>query len=140
LDYLLVTPPKHPLLRPRVLDLDHIVEHPLVLGEPVAYSRRRVQEVLHRYDLTDKLQLAVETSSDEYTLSCVRAGLGVGITVGSGRGHLYRGLGVRSLRRWFGTARLGFLWKRGAFIAPAQRELAQAIRSSLSGMHKAANS
>ena len=131
LDYLLVTPPRHPLLRRRVLDLRHIVDHPLILGEPVAYSRRRVQEILHRYNLTHALRLAVETSSDEYTLSCVRAGLGVGITVGSGRGHLYRGLGVRSLSRWFGTARLGFLWKRGAFIAPAQRELAQALRACL---------
>jgi DNA-binding transcriptional LysR family regulator len=131
LDYLLVTPPRHALLRRRALDLRHVVEHPLVLGEPVAYSRRRVQEILHRYNLTSALRLAVETSSDEYTLSCVRAGLGVGITVGSGRGHLYRGLGVRSLRRWFGTARLGFLWKRGAFIAPAQRELAKAIEGCL---------
>jgi len=136
LDYLLVTPPKHPLLRHRDLELRHIVEYPLVLGEPVAYSRRRVQEILHRYDLTNALRLAAETSSDEYTLSCVRAGLGVGITVGSGRGHLYRGLGVRSLRRWFGTARLGFLWKRGAFVAPAQREMAQAIGSCLAAVGK----
>jgi DNA-binding transcriptional LysR family regulator len=128
-DYLLVTPPRHPLLRQRALHLRHIVQHPLVLGEPVAYSRRRVQEILHRYNLTQELRVAVETSSDEYTLSCVRAGLGVGITVGSGQGHLYRGLGVRSLRHWFGTARLGFLWKRGAHLPPAPRELAQAIRT-----------
>src|SRR5437773_6175175 len=75
------------------------------------------------------MPVAVETSSDEYTLSCVRAGLGVGITIGTGRGHLYRGLGVRSLRRWFGTARVGFLWPRGAYVPPAQRELAGAIRA-----------
>jgi DNA-binding transcriptional LysR family regulator len=90
-----------------------------------------VQEIMHRYDLTEKLQVAVETSSDEYTLNCVRAGLGVGITVGTGQGHLYRGLAVRSLRRWFGTARLGFLWKQGGHVPPLQRELAQAISSCL---------
>ena len=33
-----------------------------------------------------------------------------------GRGHFYRGLGVRVLRRWFGTARVGFLWKRGEHL------------------------
>src|SRR5205807_5485621 len=59
LDYLLITPPRHALLRRRTLDLRHIVEHPLVLGEPVAYSRRRVQEILHRYNLTGALRLAV---------------------------------------------------------------------------------
>jgi DNA-binding transcriptional LysR family regulator len=131
LDYLLVLPPRHPLRTRRLLELRPIVDYPLVLGESVAYSRRRVQEILHRYNLTQELKLAIETSSDEYTLSCVRAGLGIGITVGSGRGHLYRGLGVRSLKRWFGTARLGFLWKRGALIAPAQRELANAIANAL---------
>ncbi len=131
LDYLLVMPPRHPLRQRRALELRHIVDYPLVLGEPVAYSRRRVQEILHRHNLTHELRLAVETSSDEYTLSCVRSGLGIGITVGSGRGHLYRGLGVRSLKRWFGTARLGFLWKQGGIIAPAQRELARDIGECL---------
>ena len=75
--------------------------------------------------------VVVETSSDEYTLSCVRAGLGVGITVGTGHGHLYHGLGVRPLTRWFGLARVGFLWKRGAYVPPAQRALADAVRASL---------
>jgi DNA-binding transcriptional LysR family regulator len=127
-DYLLVAPARHPLLKARSLKLSRIAEHPLVLGETAAYSRRRVEEVLHRHDLAHSVRVVVETSSDEYTLSCVRAGLGVGITIGTGRGPLYQGLGVRSLRRWFGTARLGFLWKRGAYDAVAQRELARAIK------------
>jgi DNA-binding transcriptional LysR family regulator len=130
-DYLLVTPPRHPLLRKRALHIRHVVQHPLVLGKPGAYSRRRVQEILHRYDVATGVQIAVETSSDEYTLSCVRAGMGVGITVGTGRGHLYSGLGVRSLRRWFGTARVGFLWQRGAHLSLAQRELANVLSDQL---------
>lgn len=40
-------------------------------------------------------------------------------------------LGMRVLRRWFGTARVGFLWKRGAHVSVLQRELADAIRTSL---------
>jgi DNA-binding transcriptional LysR family regulator len=130
-DFLLVTPARHPLLRKRVLNLHDIVRHPLILGEPGAYSRRRVQEVLHRHNLTRSVSLVVETSSDEYTLSCVRAGMGVGITVGTERGRLHRGLGVRSLERWFGTARVGFLWKRGCHVPLVQRELAMAIRVCL---------
>src|SRR5688572_24070171 len=74
-DYLLIAPPRHALLRQRVLRLERIVEFPLALGEPTAYSRHRVQEVMHRHGLTQAMHLAVETSSDEYTLSCVRAGL-----------------------------------------------------------------
>lgn len=131
-DYLLVTPADHPLLRDPDLSLEGIVRHPLVLGHAEGYSRRRVQEILHREQLTGALRVAVETNSDEYTLSCVRAGLGVGITIGTGRGHLYQGLGVRSLGAWFGSARVGFVWKRGAHQPPAQRALAEALRAGLS--------
>src|SRR5262245_29479539 len=120
-------------MRSRALQLESIVRHPLVLGEPAAYSRHRVQEVLHRHGLTGAADIVVETSSDEYTLSSVRAGLGVGITVGTGRGPLYHGLGVRPLTRWFGPARVGFLWKRGAHVPPVQRALGDALAAVLAG-------
>jgi DNA-binding transcriptional LysR family regulator len=129
LDYLLVTPPRHPLLRSRTLRLKSIIEYPLVLGDAEAYSRHRVQEVFHRHDLIRQMTVAVETSSDEYTLACVRAGLGVGIAVGRADSPLYQGLGVRSLGRWFGSARVGFMWSKGAYIPPLQLELAELLRS-----------
>jgi DNA-binding transcriptional LysR family regulator len=130
-DYLLVMPRRHPLAKARAIKLAQLAQYPLVLGEAAAYSRHRVEEVLHRHQLKAKVQIAVETSSDEYTLACVRAGMGIGITIGAGRGPLFGGLAVRSLRRWFGTARLGFVWRRGAFISPAQKELAAAVRKKI---------
>src|SRR3954467_7176543 len=131
LDYLLIAPPRHALIRSRSFELGEVVRHPLVLAEPGAYSRRRVQEVFHRHGLTQSARVAVETSSDEYTLACIRAGLGVGITLGMAHGRLYRTLGVRSLRPWFGVARVGFLWKGGAEVPPIQRILADAVRARL---------
>jgi DNA-binding transcriptional LysR family regulator len=137
LEYLLVTRPRHPLLTARSLRLEAIVEQPLVLGEAEAYSRHRVQEVFHRHNLTDRLHVVTETSSDEYTLACVRAGLGIGIAIGNPRSPIYHGLGVRSLRRWFGAARVGFMWRRGAHVAPLQQELADLVSAGLkrSGAH-----
>lgn len=131
LEYLLVTPPKHALARAKTLRLESVVRCPLVLADVEAYSRQRVQEVFHRHDLIGRMQVAVETSSDEYTLACVRAGLGVGITVGRPRSLPYRGLSARDLSRWFGTARIGFLWRGGAHVPPIQRELAELIRSTV---------
>jgi DNA-binding transcriptional LysR family regulator len=132
-DYLLVAPPQHPLIQLRTVQLKHILRYPLVLGERGAYSRRRVQETLHRHNLQDSARVAVETSSDEYTLSCVRAGMGIGITIGLGRGPLYQDLAVRKITRLLGSARIGFLWKRGAYVPAAQRELANCIRKCLRG-------
>jgi DNA-binding transcriptional LysR family regulator len=129
--YLLVARQRHPLLARRQLHLRDILQHPLVVAEAPGYSRRRLEEALHRHALAMPLPLAVETSSDEYTLSCVRAGLGVGVAVGTGRGVLFRGLGVRSLSRWLGTARYGFLWKRGAILPEATRSLARCLREAI---------
>ena|GEM_PF-1473471 len=133
LDYLLVTPPKHPLLRKKSNQLQAIVGYPLVLSARDAYSRHRVQEVFHRHNLTGEVKIAVETSSDEYTLACVRAGLGVGIAIGNSSSTLYRDLGVRSLREWFGSARVGFMWRSGAYIPRLQSELAELLRNCVTG-------
>jgi DNA-binding transcriptional LysR family regulator len=130
-DYLLVTPKRHPLARKSRLRLADLAPYPLVLGDELAYSRQRVQEVFHRHHLIELMTIAVETNSDEYSTHCVRAGLGVAITIGMGSAWLYRGLHVRSLRHWFGSARLSFVWREGADRAPAQQELARQVTVAL---------
>ena len=130
-EFLLVARAGHPLLKRPGVSLAQVVKYPLVLGEPGAYTRQRFEQLLHRHSLGGLVELAAETSSDEYTLSCVRAGLGVGVSVGTGRGHLFKGLGVRSLARWLGAARVGFLWQQGAHVPPAPRALADALRAAI---------
>jgi molybdate transport repressor ModE-like protein len=133
LEFVLVAPPRHPLLHKRGLKLRDILRHPLVLGVPGTTSRRRIEEVLHRTDLHRELAVAVETNSAAMTFAYVRAGAGLGITAGHRRGPLARGVGVRPLGHWFGAARFVFVWTRGAYVPPAQRELADLIRAAAAG-------
>src|SRR5262245_19411053 len=128
MDYLLVTPPRHPLAGRRPLRRPDIGWYPRIVGRPEAYARHRVEEVFYRVGLSKSLTIAVETSSDAFSLGCVQAGMGVAIIAGSPRGLLCRGLRVRSLREWFGTARFTFVWKRGALLRPSVRQLANVIR------------
>jgi DNA-binding transcriptional LysR family regulator len=132
-DYLLVAPADHPLARKGRLRLPDIARYPLVLGDELTYSRKRVQEVFHRHHLMEAMNVAVQANSDEYSTHCVRAGMGVGITVGLPTAWLFRGLYARSLRHWFGTVRLSFLWKQGADPAPAARKLARLVAQALNG-------
>lgn len=131
LDYVLVTPARHALLSRRRLRLADVLRHPLVVGTTATSSRRRIEEVFHRHNLVGRMKIAVETNSAALTFAAVRAGAGVGLMAGPTRGFLARGLGVRSLEPWFGRARFVFVWRRGAHVAPAERELADLIRSSL---------
>jgi molybdate transport repressor ModE-like protein len=131
LEYVLVTPPGHPLLQKRGLRLGDLVRQPLVVGAPGTSSRRRIEEVLHRHQLLGELRVAVETNSAALTFAYVRAGAGVGITAGNRRGFLCEGLGIRLLREWFGAARYVFVWPRGARVAPVQRQLTDLIRAGI---------
>jgi DNA-binding transcriptional LysR family regulator len=133
LEYVLVTPPRHPLARRRGLRLRDVARHPLVVGTPGTTSRRRIEEVFHHHGLLRALHIAVETNSAAMTLAYVRAGAGVGIAGGYRRGALAQGLGIRPLGRWFGAARFVFVWQRGAYAPPAQRELADLIRAAVAG-------
>lgn len=129
--YLLAMPRRHPLAKLSQLSLEDIARYPLVVGRPEAYARHRVEEVFYRHGLAKTLRIAVETSSDAFSLACVHAGMGVGIIAGHPRGLLCRGLRLRSLQEWFGTSRFVFVWKRGAFLRPSLRELAKVIQAHI---------
>lgn len=134
LDYVLVTPPKHPLAVKRGLGLRDVVRYPLVLSLDGLPSRKRVEEIFERQGLIDRMTVAVETSSSVMTVAAVRSGVGVGIIAGSPpSGALTRGLGVRSLQKWFGKDRLEFVWRCGTVVPPLQRHLADLIRACGTG-------
>lgn len=130
LDFLLVTPPGHPLLAKRGLTLADVLAHPLVLTAPGSTSRRRIDEALHRDDLTGRARVAAETNSAVLSLAYVRAGVGVAITTGHRRGFLGQGLGLRPLGDWFGVARYVFVRLRGAYLPPALGRFADLIREA----------
>src|SRR5262249_31694513 len=88
MDFLLVTSPRHALTRRRPLRLEDIARYPLIVGRPEAYARHRAEEVFYRVGLSKSLTIAVETSSDAFSLGCVQAGMGVAIIAGSPRGLL----------------------------------------------------
>jgi DNA-binding transcriptional LysR family regulator len=130
LGFLLLTLPDHPLAGADSLHLRDVARQPLILTDKT-FSRQRVEEVFQRHQLRDDMNIVVETSSDEYTAFCVRAGMGVGIALGVPHGLLYGELAVRSLKRWFGSFRIGVLVRRGSRLPPAQLALAGAIRAEI---------
>jgi DNA-binding transcriptional LysR family regulator len=131
LEFLLVMPPDHPLTRKSRLRIHDIAEYPLVLGRPEAFSRRRFEEVLHAHDLNAQIHVALETSSSSITLAAVREGLGIGVVACMPHGILMDGLMTYPLRRWFGTAQIVFVRRRGARLPTVHEHLADAIRESI---------
>lgn len=129
-EFLALTPPDHPFAGRSRLRLRDLVRYPLVVGHHGTNSRRVLEEALHREELLDQAQIAVETDNSAFTAACVRAGLGVGIVAGRGGGPITKDLAGISLRNQLGNARIVFIWKAGRILSQGVLDLIEDIKQS----------
>jgi DNA-binding transcriptional LysR family regulator len=127
LSYLAVLPSKHPLARKSKVHLKDIVRYPLIVGHRATHSRVALDQALHRKDLLDQEQIAIETDNSAFTVACVRAGAGIGIIAGQPSGPLTYGLQTKSLASELGQAYVVFLTKKGRHFTENMRSLMKTI-------------
>ena len=76
LSYLAVLPSRHPLARKSRVHLKDLVRYPLIVGHRATHSRVALDQALHRKDLLNQEQIAIETDNSAFTVACVRAARG----------------------------------------------------------------
>jgi DNA-binding transcriptional LysR family regulator len=119
LDWSLITPPRHPLLRKTALTLHDLAEVPLILFERGSTGRQHVIDAFHGQGLSPRVDM--ETTNTEITVRMVEAGLGVSIVPLMASGVVTRGhrVGVRSLAEQIRPIHSGILLRRGERLSPA---------------------
>ena len=120
LDWSLVTPVGHPLLRKRKVGLEDLIDLPLILFERGSTGRRHVMDAFHGAGLSPRIDM--ETTNTEIALRMVEAGLGVSVVpLPPGGGSVTRGrrIGVRGLEGMIPPIHSGILVRRGEALAPA---------------------
>jgi DNA-binding transcriptional LysR family regulator len=133
LDFLLIAPRGHPLLRRRRARLADLVRQPLLLGPPGNRARDRVDEALAKARLAGRADVIIEASFIVAVEEYVRRGLGVGIVIG----HLptmqrrYPEVAVQSMSRYFGKAAFAFVRRRGAPPLPQVQDFEAEVRGVL---------
>ncbi|MFO1021831.1 MAG: LysR family transcriptional regulator [Planctomycetales bacterium] len=130
--YLAVFPKRHPLAKEPRVGLKEVVAHPLILGHTGTSSRQMFDFALHRLGIDRSPQVVMETDNAAFTISCVHAGLGVGIIAGRPGQSLTKGLLTRNLGQELGEGRVIFLWKRGRQFTAMQTQFMDLIRQSVS--------
>jgi len=114
IDYMAVFPEDHPLNRKKKLGLEELIRYPIIIGHRATSGRVLFEQAVHRVGLTGQLNIAAETDNSAFTISCVRAGLGVGIVAGqAAESPLTSGLAKRSLSPYLGQAHIAFRRKKG---------------------------
>ncbi len=121
MDWSLIAPARHPLLRKRSLGLADLADRPLILFERGSTGRQHVMDAFHGLGLSPKVEM--ETTNTEIIVRMVEAGLGVSLVPLMPSGVVTRGhrVGVRSLGDHIRPIHSGVLIRRGEPLSPAGR-------------------
>lgn len=83
--FMLVCPPAHPLLKLKRIRPADLVQYAFVMPAPGTNGRQRVEEVLTRFGLNEKLQIAMETGTKDLLMRYVQMDFGIAVIPVSGR-------------------------------------------------------
>lgn len=119
LEWSLIAPPGHALLRKRNLSLADLAREPLILFERGSTGRQHVVDAFH--DAGCAPAVALETTNTEIIVRMVEAGLGVSVVPLMADGAVTRGrkVGVRPLGGQIRPIRSGVLYRRGERLSDA---------------------
>src|SRR5215472_9771845 len=121
MDWSLIAPPRHPLLRKRTLELSDLIDLPLILFERGSTGRQHVIDAFHGAGLSPRVDM--ETTNTEIIVRMVEAGLGVSIVPLMPGGAVMRGhkVAVRNLGEQIRPIHSGVLRRRGERPSDAAR-------------------
>ena len=127
LDWSLITPPRHPLLRRPKLQLANLADVPLILFERGSTGRQHVIDAFHTRGLSPRVEM--ETTTTEIVVRMVEAGLGVSVVPLMPDGSVTRGrrVGVRSLAGQIRPIDSGILTRRGDELNPEVRAFVESL-------------
>lgn len=113
LDWSVIAPPRHPLLRKAQVALRDLADLPLILFERGSSGRQHVADAFHGAGLSPRIDM--ETTNTEIAVRLVEAGLGVSIVPLMPSGVVTRGhrVGIRPLTDQIRPIHSGILVRRG---------------------------
>jgi DNA-binding transcriptional LysR family regulator len=130
LDWSLIAPPRHPVLRKPRLVLAHLADTPLILFERGSTGRQHVIDAFHALGLSPRVEM--ETTTTEIIVRMVEGGLGVSLVPLMPDGSVTRGrrVGVRNLAGQIGPIHSGVLVRRGEEPSPEAAAFIRSLREA----------
>ena len=128
LDWGLIAPPRHPLLKKRGLTLADLVGVPLIVFERGSTGRQHVLNAFYRLGLSPRVDMEATTTG--IVVKMVEAGLGVSLVPLMPNGAVTSGVkvGVRKLPGQIDPIHSGILIRRGETPPPAAEAFIQFLK------------
>jgi DNA-binding transcriptional LysR family regulator len=128
MNWSVITPLSHPLLRKKSIELNDLIDLPLILFERGSTGRQHVIDAFHGSGLSPRVDM--ETTNTEIIVRMVEAGFGVSIVPLMPSGVVTRGhrLGKRSLGNRIRPIHSGILLRRGERLSAASQAFLDFLR------------
>ena len=119
MDWSLITPRRHPLLKKDRVRLSDLADQPLILYERGSTGRTHVVEAFRKCNVS--LRVEMEATNTDLVVRMVEAGLGVAIVPLHPSGAVTRGrrVGIRPLRQHVRAIDSGILTRKGERLSAA---------------------
>lgn len=125
-EFLAASTKKHPYAKSKSSSLSELSKHGLVVTATGTHGRDALEQAFHREGLTPNI--AIETDTSAFTISCVAAGMGVGVLAGRRDGELCKQLATRSLRKQLGQRSIVFMWRKGRLLSDPMLDLVEEVK------------
>lgn len=131
MDWSLIAPPRHRVLKRKTIRLRDLISEPLVIFESGSTGRQHILDAFHERGLSPRVHM--ETTTTEIIVRMVEAGLGVAIVPLLPSGVVTRGrkVAVRSIADPIRPIHSGILTRRGDTLSPSAREFVSFIRKTV---------
>jgi DNA-binding transcriptional LysR family regulator len=128
LEWGLIAPLKHPLLRKKDLDLADLAAEPLIVFEQGSTGRQHVLDAFRGRSLTPRVDMEATTTG--IVVKMVEAGLGISLVPLMPNGAVTRDVkvGARPLPGWIRPIHSGILTRRGEKPAPSAEAFIRFLR------------
>ncbi len=129
MNWSLITPPRHPLLKKSRISLRNLADQPLIFFERRSTGRQHVADAFHQQGLSPRVEL--ETTTTEIIVRMVEAGLGISIVPLMPSGIVTRGRRVvsRPLGHQIRPIDSGILTRRGEKLPAAAQQFVDYVRA-----------
>jgi DNA-binding transcriptional LysR family regulator len=133
MDWSLIAPPRHPLLKKNSVTLKELAGVPLILFERGSTGRQHVVDAFHEQGVSPEVDM--ETTNTEIIVRMVEAGLGVSIVplLASGKVTAGRKVGIRPLGHQIRPIHSGILTRKGDVLPPPCRSFVDFVRAGVGG-------
>jgi len=132
LPWLLTAALGHPLSKRRALKLGDLTEWPWIMPARETQPRRRLEEILRREGLRDRVRVVLESRAFSLTQTYVALGLGISLWYGGNPRKPAAGLWIRPATQWFGVTPVAIVTRKGSHLPPHVQAFLQIVRRRLS--------